>query len=51
MIEPRPQRILLVDDDSNLLVVLSEQLRDDGFEVATARDGQDPTKRETGTWS
>ena len=39
MIEHPPRRILLVDDDPTLLVVLSEQLRDDGYEVATARDG------------
>jgi CheY-like chemotaxis protein len=50
MIEPRPQRILLVDDDSNLLVVLSEQLRDDGFEVATARDGQEALRRLEAGW-
>jgi DNA-binding response OmpR family regulator len=49
MVEPRQRRILLVDDDPNLLVVLSEQLRDDGFEVATARDGAEAMRRlETG---
>lgn len=49
MIEHRPRRILLVDDDPNLLVVLAEQLRDDGYEVATARDGQEALHRlETG---
>ena len=41
MIEHRPRRILLVDDDASLLVVLAEQLSEDGFEVATARDGQE----------
>jgi DNA-binding response OmpR family regulator len=50
MIEHRPQRILLVDDDVNLLVVLAEQLRDDGFEVATARDGQEALRRLEGAW-
>ena len=29
-------RILLVDDDPNLLVILSEQLRADGYEITTA---------------
>jgi two-component system, OmpR family, KDP operon response regulator KdpE len=42
-------RILLVDDDPNLLVVLAEQLRADGFDIATARDGQEALRRlETG---
>jgi len=39
MSEHRARRILLVDDDANLLAVLAEQLRDDGFEVTTAHDG------------
>ena len=50
MIEHRPRRILLVDDDANLLVVLSEQLRDDGYDVATARDGQEALRRLDGGW-
>jgi DNA-binding response OmpR family regulator len=50
MIEPRPRRILLVDDDPNLLVVLAEQLRDDGFEVSTARDGQEALRRLEAGW-
>jgi DNA-binding response OmpR family regulator len=50
MIEPRPQRILLVDDDINLLVVLAEQLHDDGYEVATARDGQEALRRLEAGW-
>lgn len=50
MIEHRPRRILLVDDDANLLVVLSEQLRDDGYDVATARDGQEALRRIEGGW-
>ncbi|MGD0861996.1 MAG: response regulator transcription factor [Candidatus Limnocylindrales bacterium] len=50
MIEHRARRILLVDDDPNLLVVLSEQLRDDGFEVATARDGQEALRRLEAGW-
>jgi DNA-binding response OmpR family regulator len=50
MIEHRPRRILLVDDDPNLLVVLSEQLRDDGYDVATARDGQEALRRLDAGW-
>ncbi len=50
MIEHRPRRILLVDDDPNLLVVLAEQLRDDGYEVATARDGQEALRRLEAGW-
>jgi two-component system KDP operon response regulator KdpE len=50
MIEPRAQRILLVDDDPRLLVVLAEQLRDDGYEVATARDGQEALRRLEAGW-
>ena len=47
--QERPARLLLVDDDSNLLVVLAEQLRDDGYDVATARDGVEALRRlETG---
>ncbi|MGA2512043.1 MAG: response regulator transcription factor [Candidatus Limnocylindrales bacterium] len=45
MIDSRPQRILLVDDDPRLLIVLAEQLRDDGYEVATARDGLEALRR------
>jgi two-component system KDP operon response regulator KdpE len=50
MTEPRQQRILVVDDDPNLLVVLAEQLRDDGFEVSTARDGQEALRRLDAAW-
>ena len=50
MIEHRPRRILLVDDDANLLVVLAEQLRDDGYDVATARDGQEALRRLEAGW-
>jgi len=50
MIEPRAQRILLVDDDPRLLVVLAEQLRDDGYDVATARDGQEALRRLEAGW-
>ncbi|MGD0248893.1 MAG: response regulator transcription factor [Candidatus Limnocylindrales bacterium] len=50
MMEHRPRRILLVDDDPSLLVVLAEQLSDDGFEVATARDGQEALRRLDAGW-
>ena len=50
MVEPRPQRILLVDDDPNLLVVLSEQLRGDGYEVTTARDAAEARRRLAAGW-
>jgi len=39
MLAPRSARILLVDDDPNLLVLLAKQLADDGFQVTTAPDG------------
>ena len=38
-------RILIVDDDPNLLVLLADQLRADGYEVATARDGEEALRR------
>jgi DNA-binding response OmpR family regulator len=50
MNEHRARRILLVDDDASLLVVLAEQLRDDGFDVATARDGQEALRRLEAGW-
>jgi CheY-like chemotaxis protein len=34
-------RILLVDDDPNQLVLLADQLRADGYEIQTARDGDE----------
>ncbi len=43
-------RILLVDDDPNLLVVLSERLTADGFDVATARDGREALRRLATGW-
>lgn len=43
-------RILVVDDDPNLLVVLADQLRADGFEVATARDGVEAMRRLEHSW-
>jgi two-component system KDP operon response regulator KdpE len=50
MDDHRPRRILLVDDDPSLLVVLAEQLSDDGYEVATARDGQEALRRLEAGW-
>jgi DNA-binding response OmpR family regulator len=43
-------RILIVDDDPTLLVLLAEQLRDDGFEIATARDGTEALRRLEAGW-
>ena len=43
-------RILIVDDDPNLLVLLAEQLRSDGYETATARDGDEALRRLRAGW-
>src|SRR4051812_48806182 len=43
-------RILIVDDDPNLLVILAEQLRADGYEVQTARDGDEALRRLSQSW-
>lgn len=43
-------RILLVDDDPNLLVLLADQLRADGYDVTTARDGQEALRRLDTGW-
>jgi two-component system KDP operon response regulator KdpE len=43
-------RILLVDDDHGLLGPLSEQLRHDGFDVITARDGEEALRRLDTAW-
>ena len=47
---PVAPRILVVDDDPNLLVVLADQLRADGFEVSTARDGIEAMRRLENAW-
>ncbi|HEY3523907.1 MAG TPA: response regulator transcription factor [Candidatus Limnocylindrales bacterium] len=47
---PAAPRILLVDDDPGLLVLLADQLRNDGFEVQTARDGEEALRRLGGGW-
>jgi len=46
---PAP-RILIVDDDPNLLVLLADQLRADGYEIATARDGDEALRRLKTGW-
>src|SRR5436305_3818226 len=43
-------RILIVDDDPNLLVLLAGQLRNDGFDIQTARDGQEALRRLQAGW-
>jgi DNA-binding response OmpR family regulator len=47
---PAAPRILLVDDDPGLLVLLADQLRNDGFEVQTARDGEEALRRLASGW-
>lgn len=44
------RRILLVDDDPNLLVVLADRLRADGYDVTTARDGQEALRIMRNSW-
>ena len=43
-------RILIVDDDPNLLVLLADQLRADGYETSTARDGTEALLRLQMSW-
>src|SRR5687768_5992477 len=43
-------RILLVDDDPNQLVLLADQLRADGYEISTARDGDEALRRLRSSW-
>ena len=43
-------RILIVDDDPNLLVLLADQLRADGYDIATARDGMEALRRLQNSW-
>jgi two-component system, OmpR family, KDP operon response regulator KdpE len=45
-----PPRILLVDDDPHVLVLLAEQLRADGYETTTARDGAEALRRLHTSW-
>jgi DNA-binding response OmpR family regulator len=46
----RVYRILLVDDDHHMLALLADQLRADGFEVMTARDGEEALRRLRASW-
>ena len=43
-------RILIVDDDPNLLVLLADQLRADGYDAITARDGVEALRRLRTSW-
>ena len=43
-------RILIVDDDPSLLVLLADQLRADGYETTTARDGIEALRRLQTSW-
>ena len=43
-------RILIVDDDPNLLVLLADQLRADGYDIQTARDGDEALRRLKSGW-
>jgi len=36
-----PQKILIVDDEPNIIFMLSHRLKQSGFEVVTGKDGQD----------
>jgi two-component system response regulator VicR len=47
---PARPRILVVDDDQNLLVLLADQLRADGYEIQTARDGDQALRRLAQSW-
>jgi len=46
----QPPRILIVDDDPNLLVVLADQLRNDGYDIVTARDGREALRLLRSSW-
>lgn len=50
MLTARRPRILLVDDDPGLLIALAELLRNDGFVVTTARDGDEALRRLDQGW-
>ncbi len=45
-----PARLLIVDDDPELLVLLADQLRADGYEVQTARNGEEALRRLGVAW-
>ena len=39
-----------MDDDRDLLIPLADQLRHDGFDVTTARDGEEALRRLDTSW-
>jgi len=43
-------RLLLVDDDPNQLIALADQLRADGYQIQTARDGDEALRRLRTAW-
>jgi DNA-binding response OmpR family regulator len=45
MSSPRPARVLVIDDDANLVRLLSESLEDAGYEVLAAVNGLDGIKQ------
>jgi DNA-binding response OmpR family regulator len=45
-----PPRLLIVDDDPELLVLLADELRADGFEIQTARSGEEALRRLAQAW-
>lgn len=47
---PAARRVLLVDDDVQLLVQLAERLKRDGFSVSTARSGKEALQRLDKGW-
>ncbi|MBI3748585.1 MAG: response regulator transcription factor [Chloroflexi bacterium] len=47
---PQPARILLIDDDPDVVVVLAAQLRADGMEVTTAGDGLEALRQLEDGW-
>lgn len=50
MLSTTRPRILLVDDDPGLLLALAELLRNDGFLVTTARNGDEALRRLDAGW-
>lgn len=47
---PSPPSLLIVDDDPQLLVLLADKLRSDGYHVQTARDGAEALRRLAQSW-
>jgi len=42
---PRPQRVLIVEDDPRLLLAISDVLSDEGYETRTASNGRAAIRR------